>query len=80
LRAVREQVASAIDLIVQLERDASGRRFVTSITEVAGMEGDVVSTAELFARQRADGRGEPAPLAPTGVTSFRVRSRAAVPA
>ena len=38
LRAIREQVCSAIDLIVQLSRDHAGRRFVSLITEVAGME------------------------------------------
>lgn len=62
LRAIREQIASAIDLIVQLSRDAEGRRFVSSITEVVGMEGDVVSTADLFVR---DATG----LVSTGVTS-----------
>ncbi|MEY3340314.1 MAG: hypothetical protein RLZZ269_225 [Actinomycetota bacterium] len=62
LRAIREQIASAIDLIVQLSRDAEGRRFVSSITEVVGMEGDVVSTADLFVRE-----GEQ--LVSTGVTS-----------
>jgi pilus assembly protein CpaF len=50
LRAIRDQVASAIDLIVQVVRDGSGHRYVSSITEVVGQEGDIVTTAELFAR------------------------------
>jgi pilus assembly protein CpaF len=50
LRAIREQVASAIDLVVQLDRDAAGVRFVSAISEVTGLEGDVVTTAELFHR------------------------------
>jgi len=50
LRAIREQVSSSIDIIVHLMRDARGRRFVTAITEVVGMESDVISTADLFAR------------------------------
>jgi pilus assembly protein CpaF len=51
LRAIREQTGSAIDLIIQVARDATGARFVSSITEVVGMEGDVVTTAELFTRR-----------------------------
>jgi pilus assembly protein CpaF len=47
-RAIREQVAAAIDVIVQLERLRDGTRRVVSITEVQGMEGDVITTAELF--------------------------------
>jgi len=47
-RAIREQVASAIDMIVQLERMRDGSRRVTSVTEVQGMEGDVITTADIF--------------------------------
>ena len=71
LRAIREQVASAVDLIVQLARGADGSRFVSSITEVVGLEGDVVSTAELFHRQNLSGHNRAAApsLVGTGVTS-----------
>jgi len=72
LRAIREQVCSAIDLIVQLSRDHSGRRFVSLITEVAGMEGDVVSTADLFVRG-GDGFDGSFPLVPTGIVCSRLR-------
>ena len=68
LRAIREQIASAIDVIVQLTRDAAGRRFVSSITEVVGMEGDVVSTADLFVRATPT---QDSPLVTTGVSSHR---------
>ena len=51
LRAIREQIGSAIDLIVQVSRDSSGARFVSSITEVVGLESDVISTADLFTRR-----------------------------
>jgi pilus assembly protein CpaF len=73
LRAVREQASSAIDLIVHLARDARGRRFVTAITEVVGMEGDVVSTADLFVRDfRANHDVESlAPLERSGLVSQR---------
>ncbi len=47
-RAIREQVASAIELIVHLERMRDGSRRVVSITEIQGMEGDVITTAEIF--------------------------------
>jgi len=47
-RAIRDQVASAIDMIVQLERMRDGSRRVTSITEIQGMEGDVITTADIF--------------------------------
>ncbi|MCU0520000.1 MAG: CpaF family protein [Anaerolineae bacterium] len=47
-RAIREQVAAAIDLIVQLERLRDGSRRVVSVTEVQGMEGDVITTADIF--------------------------------
>lgn len=48
LRAVREQIASAVDLIVQLTRLRDGSRRVTHVTEVQGMEGDVVTLQDAF--------------------------------
>ena len=48
IRAIREQVASAVDLIVHLHRLRDGSRRVTAITEVVGMEGDVITTQDLF--------------------------------
>jgi len=47
-RAIREQVASAVDMIVQLSRMRDGSRRVVSITEVQGMEGDIITMAEIF--------------------------------
>jgi pilus assembly protein CpaF len=47
-RAIREQVASAIDMIVQLERFRDGSRRVVKVTEVQGMEGDVITMADVF--------------------------------
>ena len=47
-KAVRTQIASAIDLIVQVSRMRDGVRRITSVTEVVGMEGDIVTTQELF--------------------------------
>ena len=48
VRVVREQIASAIDLIVQQSRLGDGSRKVTQITEVLGMEGDTIVLSELF--------------------------------
>jgi pilus assembly protein CpaF len=62
IRAVREQVASAIDVIVQLERLPDGRRIVSEITEVQGLEGDTVLLQALFASR--DGHVEPTGLRP----------------
>jgi pilus assembly protein CpaF len=71
VRAIREQVASAVDLIVQISRLKDGTRRITQVTEVVGMEGDVVTTQDLFvfdyrAGQDEHGRfrGE---LVPTGL-------------
>jgi pilus assembly protein CpaF len=48
VRAIRQQVASALDLIVHLERMEDGGRRVTSITEVQRMESDVITLQDLF--------------------------------
>jgi pilus assembly protein CpaF len=61
VRAIREQVASAIDLIVQISRLRDGTRRITHITEVHGMEGQVITLQDVFtfdyeAGMNADGR------------------------
>ena len=48
VKAIRDQASSAIDLIIQQSRLRDGSRKVTSITEVVGMEGDVVSLQDIF--------------------------------
>ncbi|GAB4457840.1 MAG: CpaF family protein [Anaerolineales bacterium] len=48
VRAIREQTASAIDLICHQERMRDGTRKVTHITEVSGMEGDVITMTDIF--------------------------------
>ena len=52
LKAVRSQIASAVNLIVQASRLQDGSRRMVSITEVTGMEGDVISMQEVFRYQR----------------------------
>ena len=70
LKVIREQIASAIDLIVQRSRLRDGARKITAITEVVGMEGDTVVLTDIFIFEHtgvdADGKvlGE---LKPTGI-------------
>jgi pilus assembly protein CpaF len=70
LRVVRQQIASAVDLIVQVARLKDGSRRLTSITEVAGMEADTIVMTDIFKFEQtgidAAGRvsGE---LRPTGI-------------
>ena len=79
VRAIRGQVASAVDLVVHLERLEDGSRRVTSITEVLRMEGDVITIQELYAfrldRVLPDrtvvGELQPCGLRPTFVEKFR---------
>lgn len=52
LKAVRSQIASAVNLLVQASRLQDGSRRMTSITEITGMEGDVISMQEIFRFQR----------------------------
>jgi pilus assembly protein CpaF len=71
LRAIREQVASAVNLIVHITRLRDGTRRVTHITEVQGMEGDIVTLQDAFvfdygAGVDANGRFLGKPI-PTGV-------------
>jgi pilus assembly protein CpaF len=51
-RAIRQQTASAINLIVQVTRLSDGTRKVTSVAEVTGMEGDTVTMQDLFVFER----------------------------
>src|SRR4051794_21923606 len=54
VRAIRQQVASALDLIVQIERLSDGTRRVVAITDVLRMEGDVITTQDLFTFEVGD--------------------------
>jgi pilus assembly protein CpaF len=70
VRAIREQVASALHLVVQLARFSDGHRRITLISEITGMESDIVTMQDLFRFEQAgvgdDGRilGS---LEPTGI-------------
>jgi pilus assembly protein CpaF len=70
VRAIREQIASAVDLIVQQSRLKDGSRRITHVTEIVGMEGDVITLQDifLFKQYGKDERGKIAgEIAPTGI-------------
>jgi len=70
IRAIREQVASALHLVVQLARFSDGHRRITLISEITGMESDIVTMQDLFRFEQA-GVGEDGrilgSLEPTGI-------------
>jgi pilus assembly protein CpaF len=51
-RAIRQQVASAVDLIVQIGRQSDGTRKVMAISEITGMEGEVITMQDIFLFER----------------------------
>jgi pilus assembly protein CpaF len=75
LRAVREQIASAFDLIVHLVRLVDGSRRVSRVTEVSGLEGDVVTLQDLYLARSSDEEdrigGRPSLLGPLRSTGLR---------
>ena len=60
VKAIREQIASAIDLIVQTSRLRDGSRKIIQVTEVQGMEGDVITLQDIFSfeQQGVDEQGK----------------------
>ena len=51
-RAVRQQIASAVNLVIQATRLSDGSRRVTAISEITGMEGEVITVQDLFLFER----------------------------
>ena len=52
MRALRAQMASAINIVIQVARDEDGKRRVVSLQEINGMEGEVITMSEIFAFER----------------------------
>jgi pilus assembly protein CpaF len=68
LRAIREQIAAAIDLVVFVQRQQDGARKCTQISEVRGLEGDVITMQDIFVFEtRAAGDRSREELRPTGI-------------
>jgi pilus assembly protein CpaF len=51
-KGLRSQIASAINVVLQVERQEDGRRRIVSVSEINGMEGDVITMSELFKFER----------------------------
>ena len=58
MRAIREQIGSAVDLIIQIARLRDGSRVVSQISEVEGLEGDVITLGDLFTLRHSGTDGE----------------------
>ncbi len=69
LRAIREQIASALDLVIQQERMQDGSRKVVRVSEVQGMEGDVITLQDVFVFQQTgvENRRVVGSLRPVGI-------------
>jgi pilus assembly protein CpaF len=82
-RSIRQQIASAIHLIVQIARISDGSRKVTSIQEITGMEGEVITLQELFRFQqegidpqgKVQGAHQPTRIVPKFVHGLRASGR-----
>jgi pilus assembly protein CpaF len=73
VRVIREQMASALRLVVHLARFSDGRRAVVSVSEITGLEGEVIMLQELF-RFESDGAGASnGSLRPTGIAPATAR-------
>jgi pilus assembly protein CpaF len=59
IKALRAQIASAVNIVIQTERLQDGRRRITSVQEINGMEGDIITMSEIFAfaRNGVDAQG-----------------------
>jgi pilus assembly protein CpaF len=53
IRALRSQIASAINIVIQVQRSDDGRRRVVSVQEISGMEGDIITMSEIFTFRRS---------------------------
>jgi len=79
VRAIREQIAAAVDVIVQQSRMKDGSRRITAVTEVQGMEGDVIVMQDIFIFEQTGiengkiiGRMKPTGIRPKFIEKFEV--------
>lgn len=80
-KAIREQIAGAVDLIVQISRMSDGSRKIMSVTEVVGMQADTITLQEIFRykeegfdkNRKIIGRFQPMGLIPTFIENFEQR-------
>ncbi len=79
LKAIREQIASAIDLVVHLGRRSDGSRVIDRICEVQGREGEIITMQDVFART-GGGELEPSGLRPKCAEKMADRGKPVAPA
>ena len=79
-KAIREQIASALDVIIHLSRLVDGSRRVSRITEVVGMESDVVTLQDVFLARPIDERAAAERSGRAAASARDLRSAAALPA
>jgi pilus assembly protein CpaF len=79
VRAIREQIAAAVDVIVQQSRLKDGSRRITAVTEVQGMEGDVIVMQDIFVFEQTGiengkiiGRMKPTGIRPKFIEKFEI--------
>ncbi|PHQ69884.1 MAG: hypothetical protein COB93_06930 [Sneathiella sp.] len=60
-RGARQHITSALDLVIHMERGATGHRFIRNISEIVGLEGDVITSQELFRYNETDDEQSRAP-------------------
>ena len=71
VKAIREQIASAIDIIIHVDRLPDGRRVVTSMTEVQGLEGETILLQDIFKYRFLPGGERGRPLGELVATGLR---------
>ena len=79
LRAIREQISSAFDLLVQITRLVDGSRRITHVTEVLRMESDVITLQDIFVAKPPDEESAAAPGQPPALAAQLHRAQAALP-
>jgi len=74
VRTIREYVSSAIQLVVNVQRGIDGRRRIVEMIEVAGMEGDVITTTEIFKYNQKENRFVTPGFVPRFIQKFQQRN------
>ena len=76
-RAMRQQISSAIQIVVQQTRLSDGTRKITSISEITGMEGDIISMQEIFMFEKIGISPEGKAIGKFRATGVRPKTRSA---
>ena len=74
IRTIREYVSSAVQLVVNVQRGQDGKRRIVEMIEVSGMEGDVITTQEIFRFNHKEGRFTTPGFVPRFISKFQLRN------